>query len=192
LYNQSGNICRDEDARVPLGLDQRHIFSSGKSDCSSEHHVDRCCEEQGTDEEEDALGDEGSPGLVVEVGADTCTVASDFAYTVLVFRHMIGVVWSKFTESPNDHIDDNSLTKSQKLHQVKHSHDEEDDQSYDCAYECWNVTVHLPVELRRAWWVGHFDDSDLSWSLPLCDQRCLDLLKWAQVKLMDVEANVTP
>jgi hypothetical protein len=78
LYNQSGNICRDEDARVPLRLDQRDIFSSSKPDCSSEHHVNRRCEEQGTDEQEDALGDERSPSLVVKVGADASAVASDF------------------------------------------------------------------------------------------------------------------
>lgn len=45
---------------------------------------------------------------------------------------------------------------------MQQSHNEEDDQSYDCAHECWDVAIHLPIKLGRAWRVGHLGSLDLA------------------------------
>jgi hypothetical protein len=59
------------------------------------------------------------------------------------------------TQGPNDHEDHNPLSKFQELPNVQQRHDEEDNECYDSTSECWDIAVHLPVELGGAWRISH-------------------------------------
>lgn len=98
LDEEANHVARHEDFREPLLADERVLFTVDKKDDAAKNDVDGCCEQRGSDQEEQRLHDERTKCPEVIRRQDSSDISNDFNYQDCQYGYGRG--WTRHAHMP--------------------------------------------------------------------------------------------